>query len=125
MEYHITPEKALQHLRELNSEESAQLLELGSLTVRFYSPHGLDRQEPHTRDEVYVIASGSATFRCCGRDLRVNTGDVLTIPANYDHRFVDLTGDFATWVFVYGPEGGGGESGSAPSGELTNISLPA
>ena len=35
MEYHIKTSQALEHLRTLSAEQSAVLLELGSLTVRF------------------------------------------------------------------------------------------
>ena len=48
MEYHITPEQALRNLHETLGEESIELLRLGSLSVRFYSPKGSDRQQPHT-----------------------------------------------------------------------------
>ena len=105
MEYHLKVSQALDLLKRSASEQSATLLELGSLTVRFYAPHAVDRQLPHTRDEVYVVARGSATFRCCGKDLLVEQGDVLTVPAYQEHQFVNFTPDFATWFFFYGPEG--------------------
>lgn len=106
MEYHIKPSQAFEHLRASAGEQSAELLQLGSLSVRFYAPRVRDKQEPHSRDEVYVIVSGSATFRCCGRDINVDQGDVLTVPAGQEHLFVDFTFDFAAWIFFYGPEGG-------------------
>jgi hypothetical protein len=28
------------------------------------------------------------------------------MPARASHRFLDYSGDFATWVMFYGPEGG-------------------
>lgn len=34
-----------------------ELFSHGSLAVEIYAPKGRDLQEPHTRDEVYVIAS--------------------------------------------------------------------
>ncbi|MGA8111175.1 MAG: cupin domain-containing protein [Acidobacteriaceae bacterium] len=122
MEYHFTVRQALESLRAAGSEEarrperlgsqqsgsepSGELLQLGSLTVRFYAPREIDRQQPHTRDEVYVVARGAATFRCCDKEIRVEEGDVLTVPACQEHVFVDFTPDFGTWVFFYGPEGG-------------------
>lgn len=126
MEYHLKASQAHDLLRRSGSEQSATLLELGSLTVRFYAPRVVDRQLPHTRDEVYVVASGSATFRCCGRDIFVEQGDVLTVPAYQEHQFVDFTPDFATWFFFYGPEGGERTSTdccSEQADSLTNISL--
>lgn len=106
MEYHLTVAKARESLRAGGSEDSEELLHLGSLTVRFYAPRAVDRQKPHTRNEVYVVASGAGTFRCCGREIRVEQGDVLTVPAHQEHVFVNFTDDFAAWVFFYGPEGG-------------------
>jgi len=108
MEYHLTVANGHEGLRRAGAEYSAELLQLGSLTVNFYAPREVDRQEPHTRDEVYVVASGGATFRCCGKEIPVAQGDVLTVPAQQEHVFVNLTTDFATWVFFYGPEGGEG-----------------
>ena len=66
----------------------------------------MDRQTPHTRDEVYVVASGAGSFVHDGRRQPVETGEVLFVPAGDEHRFVDFTEDFATWVLFYGPEGG-------------------
>ena len=106
MEYHLTVGKARESLRDAGLEDSGELLQLGSLTVRFYAPRAVDRQKPHTRDEVYVVASGAGTFRCCGREIRVEQGDVLTVPARQEHMFVNFTDNFAAWVFFYGPEGG-------------------
>lgn len=126
MEYHLKVSQALDFLERSTSEQSATLLELGSLTVRFYAPQTVDRQQPHTCDEVYVVARGSATFRCCGRGILVEQGDVLTVPAYQEHQFVDFTPDFATWFFFYGPEGGERTSSaccSEPAGTLTTIDL--
>ena len=76
------------------------------LEVEFYKPEGVDRQTPHTRDEVYVVASGSGTFVSGGNRQPFETGEVLFAAAGVDHRFEEFTPDFATWVFFYGPEGG-------------------
>jgi len=126
MEYHLKVAQALDFLKRSGSEQSATLLELGSLTVRFYAPHTVDRQLPHSRDEVYVVARGSGTFRCCGKDIVVEQGDVLTVPAHQEHQFVNFTPDFATWFFFYGPEGGEQTSSaccSEPADTLTTINV--
>ena len=39
---------------------SAVGLEHGSMQLRLFAPGAVDRQQPHTRDELYVIAAGSA-----------------------------------------------------------------
>jgi mannose-6-phosphate isomerase-like protein (cupin superfamily) len=79
--------------------------------VEFYKPEGVDRQTPHTRDEVYVVVSGSGTFFCGGTRRPFEAGEVLFAAAGVEHRFEDFTPDFATWVFFYGPEGGEGGEG--------------
>lgn len=78
----------------------------GSMELELYQPQELDLQQPHQRDEIYVIASGAATFELEGERTHVNTGDFLFVPALADHRFHNFSDDFSTWVIFYGPEGG-------------------
>ncbi|KVQ66920.1 cupin domain-containing protein [Burkholderia territorii] len=78
----------------------------GTLDVELYRPRGEDLQTPHTRDEVYVIATGASRFVVDGRECSVAAGDVAFVPAFASHRFVGFSDDFSTWVFFYGPEGG-------------------
>lgn len=82
----------------------------GTLAVEFYAPRGHDGQTPHTRDEVYVVASGTGTFVRDGERVAFGSGDFLFVPAGVDHRFEEFSDDFATWVLFYGP--GGGEAAS-------------
>jgi mannose-6-phosphate isomerase-like protein (cupin superfamily) len=73
------------------------------LSVGTYSipAGGTDDQQPHTEDEIYVITSGRATLTA-GRDggerLAVEPGSVVYVAAGEDHRFVDITEDFAALV---------------------------
>lgn len=78
----------------------------GSLVVELYKPDKVDKQTPHTRDEVYVITSGTGRFHVNGEYISFKPGDFLFVPAGDDHRFEDFTDDFQTWVIFYGPEGG-------------------
>lgn len=78
----------------------------GSMTVELYRPVGEDLQTPHSRDEVYIIRRGSGGFIRNGERVSVAAGDVLFVPAEMDHRFVDFSEDFDTWVLFWGPEGG-------------------
>jgi mannose-6-phosphate isomerase-like protein (cupin superfamily) len=87
-------------------KEFVELFHHGSLAVEFYRPKKVDRQQPHTRDEVYVVASGSGFFNCGGRRQPFQAGEVLFAAAGVEHRFEEFSDDFATWVFFYGPEGG-------------------
>ena len=85
---------------------SAAIFEHGTLQVKMYRPAETDMQEPHERDEVYFVASGSGRF-VNGPDCHpFSSGDMLFVPAGVVHRFEDFTDDFYTWVVFYGPEGG-------------------
>lgn len=85
---------------------STLAFEHGSLTVKVYAPRGHDPQTPHSRDEAYVVISGSGTFVHGERRDTFKPGDFLFAAAGVVHRFEDFTGDFAVWVLFYGPEGG-------------------
>lgn len=95
-------------LQSLKGEESAfkELFSHGSLSVEIYKPEGIDHQQPHTRDELYVITSGSGYFVNGNSRDKFEQGEVLFVPAGVVHRFEDFTEDFSTWVIFYGPEGG-------------------
>jgi len=80
----------------------------GSLVVELYSPRGQDTQQPHERDEVYVVARGSGQFFDGRERLSVGPGSFIFVAAGQPHRFEDFSLDFTVWVFFYGP--GGGES---------------
>lgn len=81
-----------------------KLLDNDSVSVEFYRPRKVDLQQPHSRDEIYVIAEGSGRFINGSVQTAFARGDVLFVPAGVEHRFVDFTDDFATWVFFFGPE---------------------
>lgn len=83
-----------------------KLLEHGSLEVEIYAPRASDPQSPHDRDEIYVVATGSGMFVCDGERHPFEPGEVLFVAAGVEHRFVDFSEDFSTWVFFYGPVGG-------------------
>jgi quercetin dioxygenase-like cupin family protein len=78
----------------------------GTLAVELYAPQGRDPQKPHTRDEVYIVASGRGVF-FDGTDRHpVEAGAFVFVAAGQPHHFEDFTPDFAVWVFFYGPPGG-------------------
>ncbi|TDI61064.1 MAG: cupin domain-containing protein [Alphaproteobacteria bacterium] len=80
--------------------------ERGELEIELYQPRGKDSQTPHTRDEVYVVVTGSGDFICAGETKSFVVGDVLFAPAGADHRFLDFSDDLSLWVIFYGPKGG-------------------
>jgi mannose-6-phosphate isomerase-like protein (cupin superfamily) len=52
------------------------------------------------------VISGKGTFLRAGERVPFQPGTLLFVPAAMEHRFVDFTEDFATWVVFWGPEGG-------------------
>jgi mannose-6-phosphate isomerase-like protein (cupin superfamily) len=101
----ITPKDALARL----ATADAPFLTLfghGTLSVEIYQPDRVDLQQPHTRDEVYVVVAGTGRFMSDGQYYDFGPGDFLFVPAGVEHRFEDFTPDFCTWVLFYGPEGG-------------------
>jgi mannose-6-phosphate isomerase-like protein (cupin superfamily) len=84
----------------------ANLFNHGSLQVQIYAPKGTDPQKPHSRDELYIVVSGTGWFVCQGRRMQFSPGDALFAAAREVHRFEDFSDDFVAWVMFYGPEGG-------------------
>lgn len=78
----------------------------GSLSVEVYKPNKVDKQQPHDRDEVYIIISGNGEFLSGDERMNFSPGDFFFVPAHTEHRFENFTDDFSTWVIFYGPEGG-------------------
>jgi mannose-6-phosphate isomerase-like protein (cupin superfamily) len=84
----------------------AELFRHGTLTVEIYAPKGTDLQQPHTRDELYIVAAGHGWFSVEGHRVPFSPGDALFAAAGEVHRFEDFTENLLTWVVFYGPEGG-------------------
>jgi mannose-6-phosphate isomerase-like protein (cupin superfamily) len=106
MNNRFTTEQALEKIAASEDKEYAVVLEHGTLELGYYKPEGLDTQDPHDRDEVYVVKSGSGYFVVENERQPFEAGDALFVPAFVSHRFEDFTEDFATWVIFYGPTGG-------------------
>ena len=101
----INKNEALAQLS-INESPFKTFFEHGTLTVEVYKPEKVDLQQPHTRDEVFIIISGSGEFLNHGKRTTFREGDFLFVAAGIEHRFENFTDDFATWVIFYGPEGG-------------------
>ena len=99
-------EQALEQVAASSDKAYGILLEHGTLELGYYKPEGVDPQDPHDRDEIYIVSSGSGYFVVEDERQRFQTGDALFVPAYVVHRFEDFTDDFATWVIFYGPTGG-------------------
>ena len=85
-------------------ERYTSAIEYGTLTVELYAPRGADPQKPHTRDEVYVVASGSGWFVNGTERHRFAAGDVMFVPAQVPHRFEEFTDDLVVWAVFCSPQ---------------------
>lgn len=101
-----TPETALTSLAAQRGKKSVELFRHGSLLLKMYKPEKVDLQTPHSRDEAYVVISGSGYFVNGASRQPFEPGEFLFAAAGVEHRFEDFSADFATWVIFYGPEGG-------------------
>lgn len=79
-------------------------LRVSDLSVGTYSlpKGGLDEQEPHTEDEIYLVTRGRARLQAGSRGVDVGPGTVVYLPAGETHRFTDVTEDLSVLVF-FGP----------------------
>jgi mannose-6-phosphate isomerase-like protein (cupin superfamily) len=105
---HVTLLDAESRLPTPDGKRFVELFAHGTLQVELYAPRGTDPQQPHSRDEVYVVARGSGVFFDGTARVNFQAGDFLFVPARVPHRFEQFTGDLAVWVMFYGPEGGEG-----------------
>ena len=108
--WQVAAAAALSRVPTPEGKRFAVVLEHGTLSVEIYAPRGTDPQQPHTRDEVYVILAGRGEFVLESERRPFGAGDVLFVPAKARHRFENFSDDFSTWVVFYGPEGGERES---------------
>jgi mannose-6-phosphate isomerase-like protein (cupin superfamily) len=81
-------------------------LRRGTMKLGLYAPRRADVQTPHTQDELYIVVAGSGDFLKNGQRRPFAPNDVIFVEAGAEHRFVDVTGEFAAWVVFWGPEGG-------------------
>ena len=102
----ITLAEAASLLPMPDGKRSVAVFEHGTLEVKLYAPRGTDPQQPHARDEVYVVAAGEGWFVNGDSRHRFGPHDVLFAKAGAAHHFEEFGDDFAVWVLFYGPEGG-------------------
>ena len=62
-------------------EPFATAIEHGTMSLEVFAPRGEDKQEPHSQDELYFVAIGSAIFLHAGERLRVTS--VATVAVRY------------------------------------------
>ena len=83
---------------------SAEVFVDGDLEVRFAARPTDGPQVPHQRDELYVVAAGTARYLVEDRVTEVGPGDLLFAAAHAAHGFEAVSPDFSVWVLFYGAQ---------------------
>jgi mannose-6-phosphate isomerase-like protein (cupin superfamily) len=87
-----------------DGDRAAEALLDGDLWVRFVARPTSGPQVPHTRDEFYIVASGTARYRWDGGETNIGPGDLMFAAAHTPHGYDRFSDDFSVWVVFYGPE---------------------
>lgn len=103
---HILLSKAVEKGPPPKGNLAVPVFSYGSMEAELYTPEEIDPQEPHVRDEIYVVARGKGEFFNGENNVKIQEGSFIFVPAGVEHRFENFSEDFAVWVFFYGPEGG-------------------
>ena len=84
-----------------------EFLRTESLSVGLYelAAGAIDRQQPHTEDEVYYVLQGRATIEVDGEPRVVQAGSLIFVGATVPHRFHTIIDDLRVLVFFAPPEG--------------------
>jgi mannose-6-phosphate isomerase-like protein (cupin superfamily) len=93
---------ALEKLQKSGSDK-INLSRYGNLSFDIYKPKGKDNQQPHDKDEIYMVISGSGVLSCNGTRTSCKQGDILFVPARMEHRFEGFSDDFSTWAIFTNP----------------------
>lgn len=102
--------RGLADLLEARSASGRAYLEFGrsadlSTGLDVLPAGGIDPQQPHSEDEVYVVLAGSATIHVGGAERPVQAGSVVFVAAGVEHRFHSIEEELAV-VVVFGPAEG-------------------
>lgn len=60
---------------------------------------GVDPQSPHTEDEVYYVVSGKAQIKVADENRAVQTGSIVYVAKNVEHRFHSIEKELTVIVF--------------------------
>ncbi|MDQ3218901.1 MAG: cupin domain-containing protein [Actinomycetota bacterium] len=91
------PNHYVEHLRNNDMSVGTYCIPAGSV----------DDQTPHTEDEIYVVVGGRAKIEGGGDSASLSPGSVVFVPANEEHRFVEITEDLTALVLFAPAEGSG------------------
>jgi mannose-6-phosphate isomerase-like protein (cupin superfamily) len=95
---------ALEAARAATAGSYLEFLRVPDMTGGLYvlDAGAVDRQQPHSEDEVYVVLSGRAKLAMGDDDVAVTAGSIAFVAAGIPHRFHDIEARLSVLV-VFAP----------------------
>jgi mannose-6-phosphate isomerase-like protein (cupin superfamily) len=87
--------------REASGKRYLEFLRVPAMSAGVYVlPAGaIDPQKPHREDELYYVVGGRARMRSGNEDRAVESGSVIFVASNIEHRFYDIAEELVVLVF--------------------------
>ena len=87
--------------REASNNLYLEFLKVPDLSMGLYvlPAGGTDPQSPHTEDEVYYVVNGRAKIKVADEDSDVQTGSIVYVAKNVEHRFHSIEEELKVIVF--------------------------
>ena len=84
-----------------------EFIRRASMSVGVYrlNTGDVDRQKPHSEDEVYYVVEGKGLINVAGEDREVGPGSIVFVAAGVEHYFHFITADLIILVFFAPAEG--------------------
>ena len=95
---------AARALKPPEGSRAAEVFRDDSIWIRFAARPTSGPQKPHSRDEFYIVASGTARYRWDSGETMICAGDMMFAAAHTSHGYDQFSDDFSVWVVFYGPE---------------------
>jgi len=78
-----------------------EFLRVPSMSMGLYTipAGGIDPQEPHTEDEVYLVTGGRGWITVGNEELPVASGSIVYVPRLVEHRFHTIQETLSVLVF--------------------------
>lgn len=70
-----------------------------SVGLAVWPAGSIDRQRPHSEDEVYYVISGRGNIRVADEERAVQPGSLVFVAQGVEHRFHDIAEDLRVLVF--------------------------
>lgn len=99
MQRAFTTEEIFKKLSRENPYE--EFLRVPTMSAGIYQLNqgDVDRQQPHTEDEIYYVLEGEAEIQVGDQNHEVREGSIIFVEAHLEHRFHSIKKDLKVLVF--------------------------